>query len=795
MSLSEADRAFYAHSLADRERQYWQPLAEHLRAVAKGAGTRGAKFGATNAASLAGLFHDLGKYAPAFQRRLDGAGDRVDHSTAGAQEVVQSATSGDDRMIARVIAHAIAGHHAGLPDTLGDAASLGERLKRKVDALDPAWRREISFVASDLMPNAMKWGDAKSVAYRSAFFGRMVFSCLVDADFRDTEDFYCAAEGRSIDRDWRSLPSIVDELILRLDAYVAEKFPAASATPVKRLRGEILNHVCGRAVEEQGLFTLTVPTGGGKTLSSLAFALEHARRHNLDRIVYAIPFTSIIDQTASIFRDVLGKEVVLEHHASIDESHIAGREARDKLHLAMEDWAAPVVVTTNVQLFESLHSNRPSRCRRLHNLAKSVIVLDEAQTIPLHVLRPCLAALDELARNYGCSVVLCTATQPAVAAPEFEGGLRLGPERELAPEPLRLHQQLRRVRLEHLGDRSDDQLIEALGGTAQGLMIVNSRAHALALYRKAVEARPVFAGANGDASGKLLRVLDKKAIVNTQRRRVLGIVSRDYRLVSNREALDWACLCCRKVFPETKDTEWEVRATDAPSNAGHCFIDLVHNSAALDFSVVPAQGRPEVFGPFIRVTNSYNGLRALAFDVGFLRKVCKNGLILPDTIIRFKFTHMRRDIKETISFDVSHERLAKLKSSFGSYLDALRACAVRSDQFAAFSRAVLSIRVPEKVEPKSREAADWESLTAHLAALCDRYGRELGENAYAVLNVITDFASHPPANRYVQRERHSLQRLAGTWVSAFARRCRQPAFDLTAYLAELTAPKTEASSG
>ncbi len=170
-------------------------------------------------------------------------------------------------------------------------------------------------------------------------------------------------------------------------------------------------------------------------------------------------------------------------------SRIKGREARDKLHLAMEDWAAPVVVTTNVQFFESLHSNRPSRCRRLHNLARSVIILDEAQTIPLHVLRPCLAAIDELARNYGCSVILCTATQPAVAkSEEFTGGLPLGQERELAPEPLRLHEQLRRVRLQHLGERSDDQLIEALGETAQGLMIVNSRAHALSLYRKAGDA-------------------------------------------------------------------------------------------------------------------------------------------------------------------------------------------------------------------------------------------------------------------------------------------------------------------
>jgi hypothetical protein len=189
------------------------------------------------------------------------------------------------------------------------------------------------------------------------------------------------------------------------------------------------------------------------------------------------------------------------------------------------------------------------------------------------------------------------------------------------------------------------------------------------------------------------------------------------------------------------------------------------------------------------VTNSYNGLRALAFDIGFLRKVCENGLILPDTIIRFKFTHMRRDIKETISFDVSTERLAKLKTSFGSYLDALRVCHVRSDQFAAFARGVLSIRVPEKLELKSREASDWESLTAHLAALCEGYAHELGENAYAVLNVITEFASSPPVSRYVQRERHSLQRLAGSWLSAFSHRCRQPSFDLTAYLAELTAPK------
>ena len=486
--LAERQGPFFAHSLQDHDKQRWQPLAEHLHAVAEGAGERAAKFGAKNAAALAGLIHDLGKYSPTFQRRLEGACLKVDHSTAGAQLAVQLAAKPDDRLIAQVLAHAVAGHHAGLPNTIGDEGSLVARLKRDIDALDPSWRREIAPAASDLMPSAMNWGDKGSAAYRLGFFGRMVFSCLVDADFRDTEAFYCAAEGRSVDRDWPQLLNIVGESIARFDAHMAKVAAAAKATAVNALRGEILGYVRSRASDSRGLFTLTVPTGGGKTLASLAFALEHAKRHHLERIVYAIPFTSVIDQTVAIFRQVLGEEVVLEHHASIDESRISGREARDKLRLAMEDWAAPVVVTTNVQLFESLHSNRPSRCRRLHNLAKSVIVLDEAQTIPLHVLRPCLAALDELARNYGCSVVLCTATQPAIAAPEFEGGLPLGPERELAPGPLRLHQQLKRVRLERLGERSDDKLVEVLAGTAQGLVIVNSRAHALALYRKAVEA-------------------------------------------------------------------------------------------------------------------------------------------------------------------------------------------------------------------------------------------------------------------------------------------------------------------
>jgi len=486
---------WYAHSLPASPKSEWQQLAEHLLSTAALASQRAEKFGAGRAAHLAGLLHDLGKYTREFQNRLEG-GLSVDHATAGAREVISLADRPNDKLIAEIIGHAIAGHHSGLPDSLGDA-SLEKRLNSKLPALHPAWRDEISPVAEGLTPDFFPAGARKDrLAYQLAFFGRMIFSCLVDADFRDTERFYDVAEGRESPRDWAALSSIVDMLAARFDAHMAQLHASAPATEVNTLRAEILAHVRSQAAAERGLFTLSVPTGGGKTLASLAFALDHAKRHGLERIVYAIPFTSIIDQTAAIFRQVLekrGDEFILEHHSAIDEERIDDedrkhrREARAKLKLAMEDWAAPVVVTTNVQLFESLHASRPSRCRRLHNLANSVIILDEAQTIPLHVLRPCLAALDELARNYGASVVLCTATQPAVAEPHFIGGLALPPERELAPSPAILHEKLRRVRLAHLGALDDNALVEELAQAQQGLMIVNSRAHALALYRKAIE--------------------------------------------------------------------------------------------------------------------------------------------------------------------------------------------------------------------------------------------------------------------------------------------------------------------
>ncbi len=476
---------FYAHSTDDISKSNWQTLQDHLVGVSSLCQNHADKFGAGKAARLAGLLHDLGKYTPEFQARLVG-GKSVDHATAGAVEVVKSASSGQDHLIAELIAYVVAGHHTGLPDKTNGESSLSERLLKRLPDCAAVWRKELTLETNDLLPN-FKWERA-NLAFQFSVWGRMLFSCLIDADRRDTESFYTKIEGREVDRVWPKLPDIVEGLIASLDAHMETKIFKREISPVNSLRTEILTHVRGKASEKSGLFTLTVPTGGGKTLASLAFALDHARAHGMERIIYAIPFTSIIDQTAAVFREVIGNDVILEHHSALEEEQDKHREGKSKLQLAMEDWAAPIVVTTNVQLFESLFANRTSRARKLHNLANSIIILDEAQTIPLPLLRPCVAMLDELARNYGVTIVLCTATQPALAAPDFIGGFAEESVRELAPDPANLYEQLQRVTVLHAGVLSNDDLLTALHQSPQALVIVNSRKHALELFQQARDA-------------------------------------------------------------------------------------------------------------------------------------------------------------------------------------------------------------------------------------------------------------------------------------------------------------------
>lgn len=480
---------YFAHSGILHDKSDWQSLREHLQAVAKLAAELADHFGLEKAAYIAGLFHDLGKYNPGFQRRLEGQNVRVDHSTAGAAILTKlAAANRTDGAMAEFIAYGILGHHAGLPDK--NTAELGcfdRRIERYEDKLDPIWRSELTFDLAHLMPNQLMEAISKRKTYAGFDFSvvvRFLFSCLVDADFKDTERFYAALEERQPDRQWCSLQDMLPGFLDHFDAYMTRK---RGDGDLNQMRGDILTHVRGKAGMPPGLFTLTVPTGGGKTLASLGFALDHAKKHGHRRIIYAIPFTSIVDQTADIFRDVLGSAHVLEHHSAIDEEHPDTKRSpnsRDRLKLAMEDWAAPVVVTTNVQFFESLFGARTSKARKLHNITGSIVILDEAQTIPRHLLVPCVRMLDTLAHLFGCTIILCTATQPALGAPGFPQGLDLE-GRELAPDPHDLAARLRRARIERVGAMDNGALIEAIRNEPQTLVIVNSRKHALDLYKEA----------------------------------------------------------------------------------------------------------------------------------------------------------------------------------------------------------------------------------------------------------------------------------------------------------------------
>jgi len=320
--------------------------------------------------------------------------------------------------------------------------------------------------------------------YSITFLVRMLFSCLVDADYLTTEKFM--SKERTELRNNIPLPSI-ESLAIRLHVYMEKKRQmlvdeGKAKRSINRIREEIRRDCIERSREAPGLFTLTVPTGGGKTLSSLAFALEHARQHGLERVIYVIPYTSIIEQNAQVFVEALGENAVLEHHSNMDEG---AEDTRTKL--ATENWDSRVIVTTSVQFFESLHSHKPSRCRKLHRLAKSVVILDEAQTLPVELLRPCLRALDELIIRFGSSVVICTATQPAIMKKHFDIGLSGNTHgcREIIDRGRDLHNRLQRTTARPIpGKLSDIALIERLLREESFLAIVNTRRHARDLYER-----------------------------------------------------------------------------------------------------------------------------------------------------------------------------------------------------------------------------------------------------------------------------------------------------------------------
>jgi len=508
---------FYAHSTENESKADWQLLREHLRNVADLAGESGEKLGLASLARMAGLLHDLGKYTAPFQRKLEGENITISHSTAGAVKLTEAAkTAGEplSKLCAKIIAYCILGHHAGLPDAIGGAGSVETRLRDFAKSEEgkeleraAAWQKEIEFSAADLRLPPEFLPKLEDYTYKGvalSFLIRMVFSCLVDADRRDTQEF-CDKKLRG---KGRKLVSILPQLLEYYDKFMAEKRASSPDNELNRLRNDILAEVLSQAGGDKGFYSLTVPTGGGKTLASLGFALRHAQHHKCERIIYALPFTSIIDQTANIFRELFGqehKEDILEHHSNFELSR--GDEAKgekeqsaqQRLKEAMEDWDMPLIITTNVQLFESLYSAKASAARKLKNIANSIIILDEAQTIPLNLLAPCARALDILVQFFGCTVIFCTATQPALDEAHMQGdraiaGLPLGADRELAPNPQQLAEKLRRATIKFAGDKqgkigelSNEQLIEALAEQSRELVIVNNRRHAYDLYQAGKE--------------------------------------------------------------------------------------------------------------------------------------------------------------------------------------------------------------------------------------------------------------------------------------------------------------------
>lgn len=473
----------YAHTRPGQPETEWQDLREHLEGVSQRAAERGAWFGAADWAGAVGLWHDLGKYSDAFQEYLRtvaspdshtaDTSSRTDHSTAGAQHAAANTD-----ILGHLLAYPIAGHHSGLLDARSSGACLEARLAKTVERWNRAPTEVLAVPTLDL-PEFVSAALGHRDAFSIAFFVRMLFSCLVDADFLDTEQFMNPEQAgqRSI---WP--PDVLERMESALNAHM-EALNEHPSTPVNIERAKVRRSCLQAAEDRPGLFSLTVPTGGGKTLSSLAFALRHARLHGLRRVIYVIPFTSIVEQNAEVFRTAmrsLGDGVpdpVIEHHSNLD----AGAETVAS-RLSTENWDAPLVVTTSVQFYESLFAARTSRCRKLHNLSKAVIILDEAQTLPVDYLEPCLRVLRELTTNYGSTVVLCTATQPAIQRRD-DFPIGLADVQEIIPDHRRLYASLKRVTVEDLGPLKDIPLSKRIAQNEQVLCIVNTRNHARMLFQ------------------------------------------------------------------------------------------------------------------------------------------------------------------------------------------------------------------------------------------------------------------------------------------------------------------------
>lgn len=469
--MSETKK-FVAHIDSDGNEQ---SVKEHLIGTAKKARKFASAFGGEEIGYHCGLLHDIGKYSDAFQKRIHNPEKygKVDHSTAGAKE-----TNPLEGMV-------IAGHHSGLMDGgnkissfSGDGTFFG---RMKADIPDYGdWKEdlagEINYNYKFVQPNFIK-----KDGFSTAFFMRMLYSCLVDADYLDTEGFMNKEKAEN-----RSGYDTFETLIKKFNEYTEPWLnPGGKVKELYQYRTKILRECMEKGEKlPKGLYTLTVPTGGGKTTASMGFALHQVKTHGMKRIVYVIPYTSIIDQTADTFSDIFGRSNVVEHHSGVlldlDESNCDPWQIRNAL--ATENWDAPVIVTTAVQFFESLFANKSSKCRKLHNLCDSVIIFDEAQTLPVPYLKPCVAAIAQLVENYGATAVLCTATQPALESyfNEYAHDLKM---QEICRDCFKEKSSVfERVTIRNAGVLTMEQLKIRLNKSNQILCIVNKKASAQKLY-------------------------------------------------------------------------------------------------------------------------------------------------------------------------------------------------------------------------------------------------------------------------------------------------------------------------
>lgn len=448
----------FAHISEDNKRE--QTIREHLEGTGEKARKFAKEFGCGEWGYGIGLLHDIGKYSEKFQKRLKG-GPITDHATAGARELFHQKNYPG--------AYCIAGHHSGLLDGGGLSDSGGEatlmgRMKKDLEDYSQ-WKGEVK-IPSFSPPPLQQLGKG---GFSFSFFIRMLFSCLVDADYLDTEAFMSGKEERMGNSD------SIDELHKRLKNYVSRWMENVDESTVNGRRSMILKSCFEKGREDKGVFQLTVPTGGGKTLSSLAFALEHGKKHHMRRIIYVIPYTSIIEQNAQVFREVLGEKNVLEDHSNY---HCDSPEELRLNQLASENWDRPVVVTTNVQFFESLFSNKSSKCRKLHNIANSIIIFDEAQMLPVNFLKPCIQGISELVYNYRCTAVICTATQPSIEK-FFPKEIKI---KEICPDTRGQYAFFKRTEFVNRGEMREEELIHELKEEKQALCILNSRRQVQRVY-------------------------------------------------------------------------------------------------------------------------------------------------------------------------------------------------------------------------------------------------------------------------------------------------------------------------